>query len=49
MATGSLMKVESIAEYFLWSIQQYCWPALSDIGFENPFSVFFEGDSFTQV
>ena len=30
MQNGSLMKVESIAECFPWSILQYFWPALSD-------------------
>ena len=30
MTTGSLLKVESIAECFPWSILQYFLPALSD-------------------
>ena len=30
MTNGSLMKVESIAKCFPWSILQYFWPALSD-------------------
>ena len=30
MTSGSLMKVESIAECSHWSILQYFWPALSD-------------------
>ena len=30
MTSGSLMKVESIAECSLWSILQYFWPAFSD-------------------
>ena len=30
MTTGSLMKVESIAECSPWSILQYFWPSLSD-------------------
>ena len=37
-ANGSFMKVESIAEYSLWSILQYFCPAL--IRLENHFLVF---------
>ena len=29
MTNGSLMKIESIAEYSPWSILQYFWPALN--------------------
>ena len=40
MTTGSLMKVESIAECSLWSILQNFWPALSDNRSWKQFLVF---------
>ena len=59
MKTGSLMKVESIAECSIWSILQYFWPvqsilqyfwpALSDYSVLKTFLVFFESGRFTQV
>ena len=49
MPTGSLMKVESIAECSLWSILQYFWPALSDNGSWKLFFGLFESGHFTQV
>ena len=39
MTTGSLMKVESIAECPPWSILQYFRPALSDNWYRNQFLV----------
>ena len=39
MATGSLMKVKSIAECSLWSILQYFWPVLSNNWSWKPFLV----------
>ena len=49
MTTGSLMKVESIAECSLWSILQYLWPALSDNRSWKPIFGIFESGRFTQV
>ena len=49
MTNGSLMKVESIAEYSLWSILQYFWPALSDTRSWKPNFEFFENGRFTQI
>ena len=43
------MKVESIAEYSLWSILQYFWPELSDNCSLNPKFGLFETGRFTQV
>ena len=49
MANGSLMKIESIAEYSPWSILQYFWPSLSDNRLENQFlMVFFLSDHLRQ-
>ena len=39
--SGSLMKVESIAECSPWSILQYFWPALSGNQSWKPISGFF--------
>ena len=40
---GSLMKVESIAEYSPWSMLQYFWPALSKNRYWKPnFGLLFE-------
>ena len=41
MENGCLMKVESIAECYPWSILQYFWPALSDDWYWKPFFLFF--------
>ena len=49
MTTGSLVKVESIAECSLWSIPQYFWPALSDNRYWKPFFGLFKSDRFTKV
>ena len=49
MTNGSLMKVESIADYSPWSILQYFWPALSDNWSWKPIFGLFEDDHFTQV
>ena len=49
MTTGSLMKVESIAECSTWSILQYFWPALSDNWSWKPVLGLFESGRFTQV
>ena len=49
MTTGSLMKIESIAECSPWSILQYCWPALSDNRPWKPILGLFESGRFTQV
>ena len=49
MTTGSLMKVESIAECSLWSILQYFWPALSVNQSWKPFFGIFESGDFAQV
>ena len=40
MTNGNLMKVESIAECFPWSILQYIWSALSDDLSWKPILVF---------
>ena len=40
MTSGSLMKVESIAECSHWSILHYFWPALSNNWSWNPIFVF---------
>ena len=45
----SLMKVESIAECFSWSILQYFWPALSDNRSWKPILVFFLSGCLRQV
>ena len=47
--TGSLMKVESIAECSPWSILQYFWTALSDNWSWKPFFGLFESSRFTQA
>ena len=49
MTNGSLMKVESIAEFSPWSILQYFWPALSDNWSLKPIFGLFESGRFTQV
>ena len=49
MTNGSLMKVESIAEYSPWNILQYFWPAFSHNLSWKPIRGIFESDHFTQV
>ena len=49
MTNGSLMKVESIAEYSPWSILQYFWTALSDNRSWKPILVFFLSGRLRQV
>ena len=49
MTSGSLMKVESIAECSPWSILQYFWPALSYNWSWKPFFGLFKSGCFTQV
>ena len=49
MENGSLMKVESIAEFSPWSILQYFWPALSDIWSWKPIFVLFLSGRLRQV
>ena len=49
MTTGSLMKVESIAECSLWSILQNIWPALNDNCSWKPIFRLFESGRFTRV
>ena len=46
---GSLMKVESIAECYHWSIRQYFWPALSDNLSCKPIFGLFESSRFRQI
>ena len=41
MMNGSLMKIESIAEFSPWGILKYFWPALSDNWSWKPILVFF--------
>ena len=48
MTNGSLMKVESIAEFSTWSILQYFWPALSYNWSWNPIFGLFKSGRFTQ-
>ena len=49
MTNGSLMNVESIAEYSPWSILQYFWPALSDNWSWKTIFGLFESGRFTQA
>ena len=49
MITGSLMKVESVAECSPRSILQYFWPALSDNWSWKTNLGLFESGCFTQV
>ena len=49
MTTGSLIKVESIAECSLWNILQYFRPVLSDNWSWKPFFGLFESGRFKQV
>ena len=49
MTTGSLMKVESVAECSLWSILQYVRPALSNNRSCKPYFGLFVSGRFTKV
>ena len=49
MANGSLLKVERIADYSLWSILQYFWPASRNNRSWKPFLVFFLSGRLRQV
>ena len=49
MTNGSLMKVESIAECYPWSILQYFWPALSNYRYWKPILVSFLSGRLRQV
>ena len=49
MTTGSLMKVQSIAECSPWSILQYFWPALRNNWSWKPIFGLLESGRFTQV
>ena len=49
MTNDSLMKVESIAECYPWSILQYFWPALSDNWSWKPIFGLFESSCFKLI